>query len=54
MRKRISAIYSKAFPKKGGGEYTGKELLLLLIGWTVVFALGFLILKYGYDRFHLK
>jgi hypothetical protein len=52
MRKKISDIYSKAFPKKGGEEYSTTEIVKLMIGWTIVLALLFLLLKYLYDHFH--
>ncbi|MBK8659955.1 MAG: hypothetical protein IPN22_14090 [Bacteroidetes bacterium] len=52
MRKKISDIYSKAFPKKGGEEYSTREIVKLMIGWTILLSLLFLLLKYLYDYFH--
>ena len=52
MRKAVSHIYSKAFPKKGGGEYTSKELVVRFIVWTIFFALLFFLMKFFYERFY--
>lgn len=54
MRKKVSDIYSKAFPKKSGEEYSTKELLVVVIGWTLFLVLIFLAMKYVLDTFHLK
>lgn len=54
MRKKISDIYSKTFPKKSGEEYTTKELILVVLGWTAAIALLFVVLKFMLDRFHLE
>lgn len=53
MRKSISDIYSKAFPKKGGEEYSAKELWLHFAGWIVLLVLLFFLSKYIFDKYHL-
>lgn len=52
MRRKISDIYSKAFPKKGGEEYSSKELVRIFAFWITLLVLLFVVVKFAMEKLH--